>query len=41
MMIDDAVSILHMLKESLESEDYEVETVNNSTKGLDMIKTDA
>ncbi|QDI88141.1 response regulator [Candidatus Nitrosopumilus sp. SW] len=41
LIVDDTISILDMLKDSLTSEGYEVETVNNSTKGLEMIKTDA
>lgn len=41
LIVDDTVSILEMLKDGLASEDYEVEIVNSSTKGLDMIKTDA
>ena len=41
LIVDDTVSILEMLKDSLSSEDYEVETTDNSPKGLEMIKTDA
>ena len=39
LVIDDTVSILEMLKDGL-SPEYEVETTNSSTKGLEMIKTD-
>ena len=41
LIVDDTVSILEMLKDGLSSEDYDVETTNISTKGLEMIKTDA
>ena len=40
LIVDDLDSTLEMLKEGLTSEGYDVETVNNSIKGLEMIKTD-
>ena len=40
LIVDDLDSTLEMLKEGLTSEGYDVETINNSIKGLEMIKTD-
>ncbi|MHA7733939.1 response regulator [Nitrosopumilus sp. S6] len=41
LIVDDTIDILEILADGLESEGYEVETANSSTKGLEMIKTDA
>ena len=41
LIIDDTVSILESIKDILDLEGYDVETTDSSTKGLEMIKSDA
>ena len=41
LVVDDMDNTLEMLKEGLTPEGYDVETINNATQGLEMIKTDA